>query len=120
MGNHKPQVPPAHDLCCPPGTIRMAQAVEAVATDAPLACPFPRHRVGTRSLGQSCVESSVKGRYLGNPRQSLFRRCNAGQTGRVVERSEFCQLFARPLDLGGDKYGAAIAFAAMDNTMSHS
>jgi hypothetical protein len=66
------------------------------------------------------VKGSIKGRYLRDARQSLFRRCNAGQAGGIVEGSQFCQLFDSPLYLGSDKHGAAVALAAMDNAVPDS
>src|SRR6266481_4267469 len=98
----------------------MAQAVEAVTTHAPLARPLPRHRVDSGSLGQGCMEGSVKGRYLGNPWQSLLHRSNAVETGWVVERSQLCQFFNRLLDLSRDKHSGRVSLAAVDNAMSHS
>jgi hypothetical protein len=37
-----------------------------------------------------------------------------------MERSQLCQFFDRPLDLGRNYYGGAVSLATVDNPMSHS
>src|SRR4029453_16383172 len=68
MGDNEPQTSPTDYLRRVTRTVRVAQSVEAVTTDAPFACPLLRQGIGSGSLGQSCVEGSVKGRYLRNSR----------------------------------------------------
>src|SRR6266550_6782097 len=120
MSNNEPQISSTDHLRRLARAIRMAQSVEAVTADAPLARPLLRQGIRSGRLGQGCVESSVECCYLWNLWQDLLHRVNSVQAGWVVERSQLCQFFDRPLDLRRDTHRGGVALAAMDNAMSHS
>ena len=74
VGNDQTQILAAEHLRRPGGTVRMAQAVEAVAAHAPFPSPLLRHWVGPGRLGQGGVEGRVKDRHLWHLGQDLLHR----------------------------------------------
>src|SRR5262245_16659383 len=118
MGNDDPQTAPTDSLCRLCAAVRMAQSMEAVTADAPFACPLLRKRIGSSSLRQGCMKSSVERCDLWNLWQNLLDRVNALQAGWVVKRSQLFQSFDRLLDLRCDKHRGGVALSAMDNAMS--
>src|SRR4030095_12334596 len=118
MGNHQPQTSPTDYLRRLTRTVRMAQSVEAVTTDAPFACPLLRQWIGSSGLGQRCMKSGVERCYLWNLWQDLLDRVNALQAGWVVERGQLCQLSDCPLHLRCDKRRGGVALADVNNAMS--
>src|SRR5512132_4279961 len=98
----------------------MAQSVETITPDAPFSCPFLRQRIGSSSLRQRCMKSSVECRYLWNLWQDLLDRVNALQAGWIVERGQLRQFFDCPLNFCIDPHRGGVTVAAMDNAMSYS
>src|SRR5215469_14524671 len=120
MGNDQPQISPTDCLRRLGAAVRMAQPMEAVTADAPFACPLLRKRISSSSLRQGRMKSSVECCYLWNPWQDLLNRVYALQTGWVVKRSQFCQLFDCPFNFRSDHHGRPVPVAAVDNPMSYS
>src|SRR5215471_13287190 len=120
MGNNEPQILPTDSLRRLAAAVRMAQSVETVTTDAPLACPLLRQRIGSSSLRQGCMKSSIECCYLWNLWQDLFDRVYSLQAGWVVKRGQLCQFFDCPLNFRSDPHGRGVTIAAMDNAMSYS
>src|SRR6476620_2884039 len=120
MSNNEPQISSTDHLRRLARAIRMAQPVEAVTADAPLARPVLRQGIRSGRLGQGCVESSIKRCYLWNLWEDLLHRRNPIQAGWVVERGQLFQFFDRLLNLRRDTHRGGVALAAMDNAMSHS
>src|SRR5215471_9609504 len=97
----------------------MAQSVEAITADAPFPCPRLRQWIGSGSLRQRCMKSSVECCYLWNLWQDLLDCIDALQARRVVERGQLCQFVDRLLHLRCDKHRGGVALAAMNNAMSY-
>src|SRR5215471_5921750 len=119
MRNNEPQTSPTYYLRRLATAVRMAQSVETVTTNAPFACPLLRQRIGSSSLRQRCMKSSVECCYLWNPWQDFLNCVYALQAGWVVKRSQLCQLFDCPLNFRSDHHGRRVPVAAMDNTMPY-
>src|SRR5215831_8506636 len=113
MGNDQPQTSPTDCLRRLGTAVRMAQPMEAVTADAPFACPLLRKRISSSSLRQGCMKSSIECCYLRNPWQHLLNRIYTFQAGRIVKRSQLCQLLDCPLNFRGDHHGRSVTVATM-------
>src|SRR5437762_5780940 len=119
MRNNEPQTSPTDYLRRLAGAVRMAQSVETVTADAPVARPLLRQRIGSGSLRQRCMKGSVECCDLWNLWQDLLDRINALQAGWVVERGQLCEFFDCPLNFRSDPHGRGVTVPAMDNAMPY-
>src|SRR5262249_27751613 len=120
MRNNEPQTSPTYYLRRLATAVRMAQSVETVTANAPFACPLLRQRIGSSSLGQRCMKSSIECCYLWNLWQNFLDRVNALQAGWVVQRGQLCQFFDCPPNFHSDPHSRGVTVAAMHNAMSYS
>src|SRR5262245_10673389 len=120
MRNNEPQTSPTDYLRRLATAVRMAQSVETVTADTPFACPLLGQRIGSSSLGQRCMKSSIACCYLCNLWQNFLDRVNALQAGWVVQRGQLCQFFDCPPNFYGDPHSRGVPVAAVDNAMSNS
>src|SRR6476660_4748727 len=120
MGNNESQISPTDHFRRLARAVRMAESVETVTADAPLACPLLRQRIVSGCLRQRCMKCSIECCNLWNFWQELLDRVNAFQAGWVVERGQLCQFFDWPLNFSLDPHGRGVTVAAMDNAMSYS
>ena len=119
VADHQPQLlhGAAEQLGGAAGAVGVAQAVEAVAADPPLARPARGHRVGARSRREAGMEGGVEDRDVRNLRKRRLRRRERLQTWRVVQRRQLGERGDPRADVGRDAYGSD-ELAAVHHAMS--
>ena len=96
----------------------MAQAVEAVAPQAPVARPLERHGVGAGGLRNGGVEGGVEDGDVRHVRPGLLGGLDAFQVDRVVQRRQLRQGGDRPLHLRRHPHARREHRPAVDDAMA--